>query len=129
MSPISAAREFSIRIVTLTGTTYTFTVTPETLLVEVYLMLRRRTGIQPMEMQFLAPSNQSENSISLPRIEDNGVRRPLSDFNMFQDTTIYLIMRLGRPRPAPYRREDWFPSLERQMEDMSIEEDTVVYRF
>ena len=96
--------EFPVHVKTLTGQTYTFMFTSRTSLVGLYQGMEREANMHSMQMQFLL------NSKSLPRIEDDGVQRPFRDFNISSETTIYLVMRLGRPRPAPYRREDWFPA-------------------
>ncbi len=96
--------EFPVHVKTLTGQTYTFMFTSRTSLVRLYQSMQRDANMHPMQMQFVL------NSKSLPRIEDDGVQRPFRDFNISSETTIHLVMRLGRPRPAPYRREDWFPA-------------------
>lgn len=100
---------FSVHVKTLTGVTHSFAVTPRTALTNIYRMMQQEASIAPMQMQFTVRSQVTDRNVSLPRIEDEGVQRPLSDFNLFRDTTIHLILRLGRPHPAPYRREDWFP--------------------
>ena len=96
--------EFPVHVKTLTGQTYTFMFTSRTSLVRLYQGMEREANMHPRQMQFIL------NSKSLPRIEDDGVQRPFSDFNIFSETTIHLVVRLGRPHPAPYRREDWFPA-------------------
>ena len=66
----------------------------------------------------------------MPSIVDDGVTRPLRDFNIVQDTTIYLVVRLvgGGRSIAPYRREDWFPpaaqleEARRQLEILDIDD-------
>ena len=103
-SGAAADDTFSIHVKTLTGGTHSFNVTPHTTLKEVFNMVQTKTNIHPMQMLFVVKNK------SLPRIEDDGVERPLSDFNMFQETTIHLILRLSPSSPAPYRREVWFPS-------------------
>ena len=94
--------EFPVHVRTLTGQTYTFMFTSRTSLARLYQGMEREANMHSMQMQFML------NSKSLPRIEDDGVQRPFRDFNISSETTIHLVMRLGRPRPAPYRREDWF---------------------
>ena len=108
-SGAAADDTFSIHVKTLTGATHSFNVTPHTTLKEIFDMVQTKTNTHPMQMLFLLKNFLLENK-SLPRIEDDGVERPLSDFNMFQDTTIHLLLRLSPTSPAPYRREDWFPS-------------------
>lgn len=115
-SPSQSDDSFTIHIVTLTRRTYNVSVTPRTTVRQLYDMICNEADYSPMEVQILVPSthNRTDHMVSLPRVEDDGFLRPLSDFNMFQDMTLRLKLRLGRPHPAPYRREDWFPPRRRR---------------
>lgn len=128
--PYNPMDAFTITIINLYGRRYEFSVTPRTLMGTLYLMMQRESGIPPQQMVFVVPSryNQTENNVRMPRLEDEGVARPLRDFNMFQDITIRLLLRLGPSSGSPYRREDWFPLAEleeaqRQMEILDIDDD------
>lgn len=119
--PYVPVDRFTITIINLYGRRYEFTVTPRTLLRTLYVMMQRESGIHPQQMLFLL------NNKSMPRIEDRGVSRPLSDFNLSENTTIHFVLRLGRSRAAHYRREDWFPpaqleEAQRQLEILDIDD-------
>ena len=111
---------FTLTIINLYGRRYEFSVTPRTLMGTLYVMMQREAGIPPQQMMFVLNNKQ------MPRIEDDGVRRPLRDFNLFENTTIHVVLRLGRSRPSPYRREDWLPpeqleEAQRQLEILDID--------
>ena len=113
---------FTLTIIDLYGRRYEFSVTPRTPMGTLYIKMQRESGIPPQQMMFVLNNKQ------MPRIEDDGVRRPLRDFNLIENATIHLVLRLGRSRASPYRREDWLPPAEleeaqRQMEILDIDDD------